>query len=190
MSESNTSWPSKDEIIGLLNQRNGVVHVWKTLTGKYGSPKNSWGGFCRLVIREHKASSNAGIGTSINGVINAPASAQSNASNNALARNSGPKTGNMAEHSTLGIPMVMAREPDVIVQAHDLQPVKATHAGFVDPQLILDLYQYFRQPVQSPPPEQDLWDELDLMWQQTLRMAIRMCPYIAFLRAISQNWQS
>jgi hypothetical protein len=196
-SQSRTATPSRAEIIALLNQHKGTVHVWETLTANYGPPKNAWGSFCRLVIREHRASSNATIGTSINGAANAPANAQSNAPNNVAPPNSGSKTANVLEHSTPNVPMVVVREPDAIIHPDDRLPAYAypDAMDMVNFQQVINdpLYQQLTQssrvqyqPAQLPP-KRNFWEEMNTEMLQTMQYMMQMRLYLTMFRAFFQH---
>jgi hypothetical protein len=89
--------PTRTEIIGLLNEHKGTVHVWRTLKAKYGNPKNSYGGFVRMVILEQSVS-NAGIKAGVHAPVNAPSNAQSNANESVPVAIPGSKTVGAVEH--------------------------------------------------------------------------------------------
>jgi len=184
-------WPNRKEINGLLDLHQGVVYVWRTLTAKYGPPKNAWGAFCKQVIQEHSVSSNATITTGINGGINA----QVNAHNKASPPNLGSKTGNVSEHSTQNVPMVIVREPDYVIQPHGQLPPEAMYPDandWVNLQLALSEFANQRRMQEQPqppplPPKRNFWEETIMMMENTMQFAIQIRMCAAIIRAVFQN---
>lgn len=89
---------TRDEILALLNEHQGTVHVWRTLRTRYGDPKNTYGSFVHMVIRENKAS-NAGTAAIVSAPVIASSNAHSNANTSVPTANSGSNTVGTVEHS-------------------------------------------------------------------------------------------
>lgn len=179
VSDSKRPGPSIAEINAELDKHKGVVSAIKELSAIYGPPKGTWGVLFRLVMRQ-RAASNASARMGINVPTTAPVNAQSNAPNNVAPPNSGSKTGNVLEHSTPNVPMVIVREPDVIIQPNDI-PNSAdmeTIRIMFDPRY----QQLLQQPLvpqqsSAQPPNSNFMEEMTTLMFQTAQCAfqVRMC---------------
>jgi hypothetical protein len=130
---ANRNMPSRAEVIALLNEGRGTVHVWQTLTARYGPPKNTWGSFVQMIIRENKRSRERHAATSVNAPINATANAHNNAQENALTQSSGSIRPIETERSHTGIRTSVRAGADASVDVRQL--VQSTQSGAVETEL-------------------------------------------------------
>lgn len=183
--ESTKPMPSTAEINATLDEHKGVVYAIKTLSEKYGPPKGTWGGFFRVVMRQ-RAASNASARMGVNVTTTASVNAQSNAPSNVAPPNSGSKTGSVLEQSTPNVPMVIVREPDVIIQPNDI-----SNRADMDIARVM-CHPWYQQLMQQPvvpqqssaqPPNSNFMAETTLMFQ-TAQWAFQVGVFRDVWRAV------
>ena len=184
-SAQSDSLPTRGEIVKLLKEGKGAAYVYSELAKKYGPAKGKYGGFCRQVMLDEKAKSNA----IVNGALNGTVASQPNGTASVNASS-------IPAQSTGNLPVVYVREPDAVIEPHERLPASAMYPDAEDMALLQRYKNYFRrlelqqlsmlqQPQPTPPPSPRNWvEEMNRSMMQTSQLACQLMAICTILRPL------